>query len=94
MKSLFASMFVTAMIAVACGGPQKKPEGAIVEEKGSGVPETCCCKTTPSTSEDGKPQYQMASRMDCSNMPGTGGECVDDIQCNAVKSKSTDSDMH
>ena len=77
MKLLFALTFVV----LACGGPQKKPEGAVVKE-GSAVPETCCCKSFPMTSEDGKPVYKMSGRMLCSN---DHGECVDDVQCNAVK---------
>jgi len=78
MKYLF---FLTAVV-IACGGPQKKPEGAIVKE-GSAAPETCCCKTSPSTSEDGKPAYGMENRMECSTKQGA---CVDDVQCNASKS--------
>ncbi len=79
MKILFALTFVV----IACGGSAKKPEGAIVKE-GPAVPTSCCCKTFPSTSEDGKPAYKMAERMMCSS---DHGECVDDVQCNASTSK-------
>lgn len=63
----------------ACSGPKPKPESPIVNE-GSDVPENCCCKSNPLTSEDGKPVYGMLNRMDCST---TQGECVPDVQCNA-----------
>ncbi|MCX5746236.1 MAG: hypothetical protein NT062_27480 [Proteobacteria bacterium] len=66
------------LLVIACGGPQKAPEGAIVKE-GSAVPDTCCCKSSPATSEDGKPVYDMANRMECSSKQGA---CVDDVQCN------------
>lgn len=74
-------LFLLTAIVIACGGPQHKPEGAIVKE-GSAMPESCCCKSTPSTSEDGKPLYEMSNRMECSTKQG---ECVDDVQCNASK---------
>ena len=70
-------MFVVAVLA-ACSGPQKKPEGAVVET-GSDTPETCCCKWTPQVSEDGRPQFEgNSNRMECSSRQG---ECVDEVQC-------------
>ncbi|MBA3539129.1 MAG: hypothetical protein H0T79_05840 [Deltaproteobacteria bacterium] len=78
MKTLFA---LTIVIAAACGGTKPKPEGAVVNE-GSAVPDTCCCKSNPQTSEDGKPAYDMANRMECSTKQG---ECVDDVQCKATQ---------
>ena len=65
------------LLLVACGGPTARPESAIVKE-GSDVPETCCCKSSPLTSEDGKPVWEMAARMECS---ARQGECVADVQC-------------
>ena len=64
-------------LLVACGGPKPKPESPIVNE-GSDVPETCCCKSTSLSSEDGKPLYEMIGRISCSTKPG---ECVPDVQC-------------
>lgn len=69
-------LFVVAL--AACSGPKAKPESPLVNE-GSAKPETCCCKTTPSTSVDGKPVYEGAiGRMECSTRQG---ECVDEVQC-------------
>ena len=73
MRILLALTFVIA----ACGGPKKKPESSIVPE-GSAAPDTCCCKSNPLTSEDGKPVYEIGGRMECSSKHG---ECVDDVQC-------------
>ena len=42
-------LFVVAL--AACSGPKAKPESPLVNE-GAAKPETCCCKTTPSTSVD------------------------------------------
>lgn len=77
MRNLLALAFV---VAAACGGSTKKPEGAIVNE-GSATPDTCCCKWTPLTSEDGNPTFEVGNRMECSSRQGT---CVDDVQCNAA----------
>ena len=68
---------VALLLLAACGGPQAKPESPIVNE-GSDTPETCCCKSFPLTSEDGKPVFEMAPRMECSARQGT---CVNDVQC-------------
>jgi hypothetical protein len=77
---------VTTLVLAACGGPRSKPESPIVNE-GSDTPETCCCKSFPLTSEDGKPVYEMVPRMECSARPGT---CVPDVQCQASKSAPQD----
>ncbi len=79
MKMLVGSWLMMTTLVIACGSAKPKPESALVEEKGSGVPETCCCKSNPAVSEDGKPNYDMAGRMECSSKQG---ECVDDVQCN------------
>jgi hypothetical protein len=71
------SALVAMLLLAACGGPQAKPESPIVNE-GSDTPETCCCKSFPLTSEDGKPVYEMAQRMECSARQGS---CVTDVQC-------------
>jgi len=42
--------------------------------------ETCCCKSNPLTSEDGKPVYESGGRMECS---AKQGECVAEVQCQA-----------
>jgi hypothetical protein len=76
MRYLLALAFVAM---AACGGSAKKPEGAIVNEGSAATPETCCCKSNPLTSEDGKPVYENGNRMECSSKQGT---CVDEIQCN------------
>ena len=71
-------LLALAFVAAACGGgTKKKSEGAIVNE-GSGASDTCCCKSNPLTSEDGKPVYQEGNRMECSSKQG---ECVDEVQC-------------
>ena len=76
MRNLLALAFV---VVAACGGQTKKPEGAIVNEGSAAVPDTCCCKSNPLTSEDGKPLYEVGNRMECSSKQG---ECVDEVQCN------------
>ena len=80
MRSIIACLFVVEIIVAACGGNQPKPQP--VGNEGSNVPENCCCKSNPATSEDGKPVYEMANRMECSTKQG---ECVDDVQCNASR---------
>lgn len=79
MRSLLAGLFITSAVVAACGGTSAKPQPPVGSE-GSAVPENCCCKSNPATSEDGKPVYEMANRMECSGKQGT---CVDDVQCNA-----------
>jgi len=66
-----------ALLVLGCGGVKAKPESPFVNE-GSDTPESCCCKSFPLTSEDGKPVYAMANRMECSEQQG---ECVADVQC-------------
>lgn len=65
------------LVLAACGGGKAKPESPIVNE-GPDTPEDCCCKSNPLTSDDGKPVYEMANRMECS---AKQGECVPDVQC-------------
>lgn len=77
MRILLALTFVT--MAACGGGTKKKPEGALVNEGSAATPETCCCKSNPLTSEDGKPVYEIGNRMECS---AKQGECVDEVQCN------------
>jgi hypothetical protein len=68
---------VLLVMLAACGGPKPRKESPIVNE-GEGVPETCCCKSFPLSSEDGKALYAMTPRMECSTKQG---ECVPDVQC-------------
>ena len=82
MRSLIAALFALEVVVAACGGNQPKPSPIVNE--GSAVPENCCCKANLATSEDGKPTYEMANRMECSTKQG---ECVDDVQCNATATK-------
>jgi len=71
-----ASCFVISAIAfAACGSPPKKVEDSI---KGDTASETCCCKSNPLTSEDGKPLYEVGNVMECSSKQG---ECVPEVQC-------------
>lgn len=70
-----------ALVVAACSGPKPKPESPIVDEVPE-VPETCCCKHNPLTSDDGKPVFGMANRMECSTRQG---ECVPDVQCQATQ---------
>jgi hypothetical protein len=67
-------------IVVACGGPKTKPDSPLVNE-GSAVPDTCCCKTHPLTSEDGKAAFEHVNRIECGTRQG---ECVPDVQCKAA----------
>jgi len=64
-------------LLIACGAPPKKTADKI--DTGSAESENCCCKSTPATSEDGKPVYENANRMECSTKQGT---CEPDVQCN------------
>lgn len=73
MRIVLALSFVLA----ACGGSGKKT--AVQEGPETDVAsETCCCKSNPLTSEDGKPVYEIGNRMECSSKQG---ECVDEVQC-------------
>ncbi len=72
---------------VACGGTKPAQKTAIGTE-GSDTPESCCCKSTPATSEDGKPVYEMANRMECSTRQG---ECMPDVQCSKSDSPAPSS---
>lgn len=82
MSRLLTLAFV---VLVGCGGGKAKPESPLVNE-GSAVGDSCCCKSTPLTSEDGKPVYESSNRMECSSKQG---ECVDDVQCNNQASEGT-----
>jgi hypothetical protein len=73
-------LVLAAALGLAACGPPPKPESPIVNE-GSDTPESCCCKSTPMSSEDGKPVYEMAVRMECS---ARQGECVPDVQCRKI----------
>jgi hypothetical protein len=64
------------LVLAACGS-KPKPESPIVPE-GSDTPETCCCRTHPLTSENGKPVFAMTNRMECSSQQG---DCEADVQC-------------
>jgi hypothetical protein len=83
MKLLLATVVAVAgtVAAVACGGIQPKRESPIVNE-GSDNTESCCCKSHPLSSEDGKPVYQPTPRMECSTEQG---ECVPNVQCTTTQ---------
>ena len=66
---------LSLVVAAACGNPPKKVEDTT---KHDNAQETCCCKSIPMTSEDGKPVYEVGNVMECS---GKQGECVDQVQC-------------
>ncbi|MEO8705779.1 MAG: hypothetical protein ABI867_37455 [Kofleriaceae bacterium] len=66
------------VVAAACSGPKAKTESPIVNEGSAATSESCCCKSHPLTTEDGKPFYESSNRMECSQKPG---ECVPDVQC-------------
>jgi hypothetical protein len=76
---------ITLLVLAACGGTAPRRESPIVNE-GSDTPETCCCKSFPLTSEDGKPVYEMLPRMECS---AKQGECGPDLQCHASQPEKT-----
>lgn len=67
-------------VLTACSGPTKKPVEVGATEGSDSASETCCCKSNPLTSEDGKPVYESGGRMECS---AKQGECVADVQCQA-----------
>ena len=67
------------LVLAACGS-KPKPESPIVPE-GSDTPETCCCKSYPLTSENGKPVFAMTNRMECSTQQG---DCESDVQCQKI----------
>ena len=66
------------LVLVACSGPTKKNVEPGTTEGSDSASETCCCKSFPLTSEDGKPVYEPGARMECS---AKQGECVPDVQC-------------
>jgi hypothetical protein len=65
---------LTLLVAAACGGAPKKadPKADQVES------DTCCCKSNPATSEDGKAVFAVANRMECSTKQGS---CVGENEC-------------
>ncbi len=67
------------LIAVACSAPAKPVSETMPTGSDS---EQCCCKSTPMTSEDGKPIFEPLNRMECSTKQGT---CVLDVQCGASR---------
>jgi hypothetical protein len=75
---ILAASFAMMFGIIACSGPsQKKPEiGATVGSDSAS--ETCCCKSNPIASDDGKPVYETGNRMECSSKQGA---CVPDVQC-------------
>lgn len=68
------------LVLAACGGPPKKNVEPGTTEGSDSASETCCCKSFPLTSEDGKAFYETGNRMECS---AKQGECVPDVQCTA-----------
>ncbi len=82
MRTVFASFFVSVLVAAACGGGSSKGP-ATVDPSGANdvAAETCCCKSNPLTSEDGRAVYENGNRMECSSKQG---ECVDEVQCQAT----------
>jgi hypothetical protein len=70
--------YLALAVLIACGAPpKKKPEQL---DTGS-ASDTCCCKSTPASSENDKPVYEgNTNRMECSSTKQ--GECVADVQCN------------
>jgi hypothetical protein len=69
-------LLAMSLVAAACSGPQKKAEDPMKDT----AQESCCCKWTPMTSEDGMPSYEVSNPMECSGRQGT---CVDQVQCQA-----------
>jgi hypothetical protein len=70
---------MTILTAYACGGAKKGGPAGGGEGVGSETAgETCCCKSTPMTSEDGQPVYENGNPMECSSKQGS---CVDAAQC-------------
>ncbi|MFN0245561.1 MAG: hypothetical protein ACKV2T_01550 [Kofleriaceae bacterium] len=82
MRTILASFFLSALVVAACGGgSQKGPATTDLSGSGDVAAETCCCKSNPLTSEDGKAVYENGNRMECSSKQG---ECVDEVQCQAT----------
>ena len=73
-------LLALTLVLAACSGPTKKPVEPGATEGSDSAAETCCCKSNPLTSDDGKPVYENGNRMECS---AKQGECVADVQCEA-----------
>ena len=74
-----AIAFSLMLAAYACGGSPKSGPATTGPGGGSDTAvETCCCKSNPLTSEDGKAVFENGNRMECSSKQG---ECVDEVQC-------------
>lgn len=84
------NLIAIVLFAAACGGSQQKPTESAIVNEGSAAPDTCCCKSTPLTSEDGMPAYEVGNRMECSSKQGT---CVDDVQCQQAEERGEPSDV-
>jgi hypothetical protein len=82
MRTVLASFVLSVLVVAACGGgKQKGPATTDLQGSGDVAAETCCCKSNPLTSEDGKAVYENGNRMECSSKQG---ECVDEVQCQAT----------
>ncbi len=81
-RAFASSALVLSVVVAACGGG-KQTGPATVDPKGSAdvAADTCCCKSNPLTSEDGKAVFETGNRMECSSKQG---ECVDEVQCQAT----------
>jgi hypothetical protein len=75
------------VVAAACSGPAAKKESPLVPEGSGGMPENCCCKSHPLTSEDGRPVYESTNRMECGS--AKHGDCVDEVQCQKAPASET-----
>lgn len=80
------SAVALALVLAACAGNTKPVHESPIVNEGSDTPESCCCKVTPITSDDGKPHYDMTPRMECSAQKG---ECVPDVQCQRASATPT-----
>ena len=69
-------LLAVSLVLAACSGSPKKTVAQ--DTAADTAAESCCCKSNPQTSEDGKPVYEVGNRMECSTKQG---ECVDDVQC-------------
>jgi len=75
---ILAASFALVVGLIACSGPTKKKTEIGATEGSDSASETCCCKSTPMSSDDAKPVYEIGNRMECSSKQG---ECVPEVQC-------------